>query len=92
MASAKRIHRSSPMISRVYVENSSGSVVFGVVVIVWRYVFCYDSYLFISVSCCRWSHGVDIADAIGKAFPLGSAPVIRLASVVEASQNDSRDF
>lgn len=35
---------------------------------------------------------MDIADAIGKAFPLGSAPIIRLASVVEASQNDSRDF
>ena len=33
-----------------------------------------------------------IADAIGKAFLLGSAPIIRLASVVEASQNDSRDF
>ena len=34
----------------------------------------------------------DIIDAVGKAFPLGSAPIIRLASVVEASQNDSRDF
>ena len=32
-----------------------------------------------------------IADAVGK-VSLGSAPIIRLASVVEASQNDSRDF
>ena len=33
----------------------------------------------------------DIIDAVGK-VSLGSAPIIRLASVVEASQNDSRDF
>ena len=32
-----------------------------------------------------------IAYAVGK-VSLGSAPIIRLTSVVEASQNDSRDF
>ena len=50
------------------------------------------SYLCPAAAGVMWRLYWHIADAIGKAFPLGSAPIIRLASVVEASQNDSRDF